>query len=346
MNKIEPIQEFERTGYMDYPYIDYPLFSYVNMVANNFWWEPEPDFDEEKGEQYFIKSPSFVPSRFARRYIDRQIDVSHLDKYLQAANEKPIFKHHKFSEIDDTNRHDLKKVQEENVPDISMTLKVYHLDISKFWYLCVCIKDWVEGKTCEGARISLPTHREELKNLTNELNKLNPKLFGSTIKTTGKAKLTLNVNGKNTVIEDTQTLTLLNVAVLNFLDSGICKTTIRVDGEKDEYIVHNPLLDTSELGTERLTKAKAKTIKLALFYKYLNWFLKEKEADNDIIANYPLSISINKDLLISRMAFFTGVTDNEKFLSADNSDKGFIRTAISGYEDVEIPTDNKYYGFG
>ena len=179
MNRIEPIEEFERTGYMDYPYIDYPLFSYVNMVANEHWWEPVPDFDVETGEEYFIMNPSFVPSRFARRYLDGKIDVSRLDKYLQAASEKPIFKHHKFLEIDDTNRQELQKVQDDCLPDISMTLKAYHLDISKFWYLCVCVKDWVEGKTCEGAIISLPTHREELKNLTNELNKLNPKLFGN-----------------------------------------------------------------------------------------------------------------------------------------------------------------------
>lgn len=343
MKGIEPIQEFENTGWLDYPYIDYPLFSYVNMVANNFWWVPEHDFDEEKGEEFFIQEPSFVPSRFARRYIDGLIDISRLDKYLQAVSEKPIFKHCKFEKIDETNEQELKKTKEDNVPDMSMTLKAYHLDISKFWYLCVCIKDWVEGKTCEGARISLPTHREELKNLTNELNKLNPKLFGSTIETTGKAKLILNINGKNTEIDDTHTLSLLNVAIKNFLDSDICKTKIRFEGEKTEYIVNNLLLDSSKIGNQRLSKDKAKTIKLSLFYKYLNWFLEKKEIDNNIVESYPLFISTNKDLLISRMAYLTGVTDNDKFLNADDSGKGYIRTAISGYEDLEIPVANKYY---
>ncbi len=343
MNNIEPLQEFERTGYMDYPYLNYPLFSYVNMVADHFWWEPEHDYDEETGEEYFIGNPSFVPSKFARRYIDGKIDTSRLGKYLKAVNEKPIFKHRKFSEIQKIDNKEQKREEQDNLPDLSMTLKAYHLDMSRFWYLCICIKDWVEGQTCEGARISKPTHREELTNLTNELNRLNPKLFGSTIQTTGKAKLTLNVRGKNTVIEDTQTLTLLNVALLNFLNSDLCKTTIKVDGED---VIHNLLLDSSELGTKRLTKDKAKTIKLSLFYRYLSWFLKGKEVDSDVIENYPRSISTNKDVLISRMAYFTGITDDERFLNVDSEDKGYIRTAISGYEDIEVATDNRYYGFG
>ena len=343
MIEIEPIKEFENTGWLDYPYLNYPLFSYVNMVADHFWWVPEHDFDEEKGEEFFIQEPSFVPSIFARRYIDGQIDLSHKEKYLEAVTEKSNYKHHKFTEIDRASDQELKKSKEDDVPDISMTLKAYHLDVSKFWYLCICIKDWVEGKTCEGARISLPTHRQELINLTNELNKLSPKLFGSAIETTGKAKLTLNVNGTKTIIDDTHTLSLLNAAIQSFLDSDICKTKIRFEGEETKYIVNNLLLDSSKISDQRLSKDKANTIKLSLFYKYLNWFLGKKEIDKEIIDNYPFFIPTNKDLLISRMAFFAGVTNNENYLNADYSNKGYIRTAISGYENVEIATANKYY---
>ena len=46
------------------------------------------------------------------------------------------------------------------------------------------------------------------------------------------------------------------------------------------------------------------------------------------------------------MAFLTGLTDDSKFLEPDNAGKGYIRTAISGYEDVKVGTDNKYYGSG
>ena len=42
----------------------------------------------------------------------------------------------------------------------------------------------------------------------------------------------------------------------------------------------------------------------------------------------------------------TGLTDDRRFLVPDNAGKGYIRTAISGYEDVKVETDNKFYGSG
>ena len=90
----------------------------------------------------------------------------------------------------------------------------------------------------------------------------------------------------------------------------------------------------------------AKTVRLALFYKYLGWFMEQREVDEELVNNNPTLISTNKDLLISRMAYLTGLTDNRKFLDPDNAGKGYIRTAISGYEDKKVATDNKYYGSG
>ena len=90
----------------------------------------------------------------------------------------------------------------------------------------------------------------------------------------------------------------------------------------------------------------AKTVRLALFYKYLSWFLEHRVVDEDLVNNHPYLISTNKDLLISRMAYFTGLIDDCRFLKPDNAGKGYIRTAISGYEDVTVGTDNKFYGSG
>ena len=345
MIEIVPITEYERTGYMDYPYIDDPLFEYVNKVADKFWWEPVHDFDEETNEEYFIENPSFVPSRFARRYLDGKIDLSTLSLYVDAVGEEIYKTHISMRDLDRVpigNGQTTKK----DVPNISMTLKAYRLDISKFWYLCVCIKDWVDGKTCEGARLDNPTHRQELKTLVNELKRLNPQPWGGNNKTKGKAKLTLNVKGKNTVIEDGQTLALVEYAVSYFLDSDKCKKTVLVKGEETRIERNSTLLDSCELSKKRLTKRMAKTVRLALFYKYLSWFLEHRVVDEDLVNNHPYLISTNKDLLISRMAYFTGLIDDCRFLKPDNAGKGYIRTAISGYEDVTVGTDNKFYGSG
>ena len=345
MIEIEPITEYERTGYMDYPYIEDPLFEYLNKVADNFWWEPVHDFDEETNEDYYIENLSFVPSWFARRYLDGKIDLSTLPLYINAVGEEVQKKHISMRDIDETPTKNM-GLMGADVPNISMTLKAFKLDVSKFWYLCICIKDWVDGKTCEGARLDNPTHREELEALVNELNKLDPQPWGGNIKTNGKAKLTLNVKGKNMVIEDGQTLTLIGYAVYEFLKSDTCKKTVIEEGKEIRVDRNSLLLDSSELSKKKLTKQMAKTVRLALFYKYLSWFMELMEVDEDLVKNHPYVISTNRDLLISRMAYFTGLTDNRKFLDPDNAGKGYIRTAISGYEDVKVGTDNKFYGSG
>ena len=345
MIEIEPITEYETTGYMDYPYIEDLLFEYLNKVANYFWWEPDHDFDEETNEDYFNENPSFVPSRFARRYLDGKIDLCTLPLYIHAVGEDVQKKHISMRDIDMTPTKNRSHI-DVDVPNISMTLKAFKLDVSKFWYLCICIKDWVDGKTCEGARLENPTHREELETLVNELNKLDPQPWGGNIKTKGKAKLTLNVKGKNTVIDDGQTIALIGYAVYKFLNSDTCKKTILEEGKEIRVNRNSLLLDSSVLSKKKLTKQMAKTVRLALFYKYLSWFMEQRDLDEDLVKNYPYKILTNRDLLISRMAYFTGLTDNRKFLDPDNAGKGYIRTAISGYEDVTVGTDNKYYGSG
>lgn len=345
MIEIVPITEYETTGYMDYPYLEDPLFDYLNKVANKFWWEPEHNYDEETCEEYFIENPSFVPSRFARRYLDGKIDLSTLPLYLEAVQEEISKKHISWYSLDKTPQHNVQPTKE-TVPNISMTLKAYGLDISKFWYLCICIKDWVEGKTCEGARIDNFTPREELQAIVDEIGKLDFQLCGIKCKSNSKAKLTLNVKGKNTVIDSEQTLAILAYAVSLFLESDYCKKTEIKEGKETRVLKPVTVLDSCELSEKRLNKQMAKTVRLALFYEHLNWFMEHREVDDDLVKNYPTLISTNKDLLISRMAFLTGLTDDSKFLESDNAGKGYIRTAISGYEKITVKTDNKYYGSG
>ena len=200
-----------------------------------------------------------------------------------------------------------------------------------------------KGKTCEGARIDNLTSRQELQAIVDEIDKLD---YKPTNKNKRRAKLTLNVKGKNTIIESEQTLGLLAFAVSEFLESDYCKKTETVEGKETRVLKPVTVLDSCELGEKRLTKQMSKTVRLALFYQHLNWFMEQKEVDENLVKNYPTVISTNKDLLISRMAYFTGLSDDHRLLEPDNAGKGYIRTAISGYEKITVKTDNKYYGSG
>jgi hypothetical protein len=218
----------------------------------------------------------------------------------------------------------------ESIPDISMTLKAYDLDISKFWYLCVFLKDYVTGETIEGARIEELTHRERLEKFVSLVNQLNPDLFGGLYKTTGKAELTLRVGkGKKNklVLNNGHTLALIRNGIQYVLDN-----------------YHSDYLDFSEVDqSKRLKSTKGDIVKIALFYKYMLWFLDHCTINKEVIKE-ALSLSTSKILLISQLVYILGLTDNKNFLGENN--ETYLRTYISGYEDYKSNIDNKFYGSG
>jgi hypothetical protein len=70
------------------------------------------------------------------------------------------------------------------------------------------------------------------------------------------------------------------------------------------------------------------------------WFLDKQVIDEEFVNNSKYSVSTSKNLLITRMAYYTGLTDNENFLTKDGF---YARTYISGYENVKVDTINAYY---
>lgn len=303
-----------------------PLLDYVCKVANCFWM----DYDVETQNPIGYSS---MPRRFAHRYLNGEIDVTSKKLYCKCVAPKATnTKHIKYIENIYYGKEDHKESEykEESITDISLTLKAYGLDCSKFWYLCVFLKDYVTGETIEGARIEQNTHREYLERFVSLVNKLNPELWGTFYKTTGEAELTLKVGkGKNNklVIDNGHSLALIRDGIQYVLDN-----------------YHSAYIDFSEVNTiDRLKKTKGNTVRIALFYKYMLWFLDQCTLNQEVVKeSYCLSTS--KILLISRLVYILGLSDNKQFLG--ESSETYLRTYISGYEDVKVNVDNKFYGSG
>ena len=82
--------------------------------------------------------------------------------------------------------------------------------------------------------------------------------------------------------------------------------------------------------------------KIALFYKFLSWFLKDKVADKAIYA------SKDKSLLISRMIFILGISDDESFFEEykeDGTKADYLKNYIKKYKDIVAPTFQSRYLF-
>lgn len=285
-----------------------PLFDYVNEVAEHFWQGYDPEED--------TMLPSSVPTVFAERFCNELIDISRQEKYLATI-------------------------------EVQDTIRAFGLDISKFWYLCLCIKDYVDGQTI-GVPKRTPTHREEIMALIEEMNKLHPEPFlcdainndGETIKilngfkADGKAELTLKVSGSKHPIKvtDLQTISIVNLALSLFIDSQ----------PKEGY----NLLDSSTLNFEDTISLKD-IYRIYLFDKYLSWFVKNLNADKTVESSLINErVSFDKRLLVSRMIFVLGVSDDESYFDEynENGDKlNFLKNNLKKYKDVKIPTHNDIY---
>ena len=155
MIKNLPLHKYEQDYYSE------PLLEYVKEVTDNFW-----------PEEYLI--------RFVTRLFDKEIADYKLAEYVDAATEKH-FKHSSYRELHASKFKGTYTPNEQHPysGEIAGTLKAYGLDMSKFWYLCLMVKDYVVGATKEGCPTLTATHRSEISDLITQLDSLKPDLFPS-----------------------------------------------------------------------------------------------------------------------------------------------------------------------
>jgi hypothetical protein len=206
--------------------------------------------------------------------------------------------------------------------EIQSTLDAFGLDSNKFWYLCLFLKDYAKGQTTNAIKTN-PTHREELSNLLDELNKMNIKIKYDRILSAEKGgELSFKVEGgKKVVITDKTTLIYINAAITIFMEK------------------YNKILDESTLDINATTSLPL-IYQIYLFNKYLSMFLKPLVAKKGTIA------SKDKSFLISKMIYVLSISDDVKFITEykDNGDKlNHLKNLLSRYKNIKIPTLNSIY---
>lgn len=247
------------------------------------------EFPAYDGEGFY---ESNMPDLFGIRYVKGMIKPIGFDKYL------------------------------DDKLEIQYTLDAFGLDSNKFWYLCLFLKDYVKGQTTNAIKTN-PTHREELSNLLDELNKMNIKIKYDRILSAEKGgELSFKVEGgKKVVITDKTTLIYINAAITTFMEK------------------YNNILDKSTLDINATTSLPL-IYQIYLFNKYLSIFLKPLVAKKGTIA------SKDKSFLISKMIYVLSISDDVKFITEykDNGDKlNHLKNLLSRYKNIKIPTLNSIY---
>lgn len=259
------------------------------------------------------RTSSNIPYTFARRYVEGKIKTtSKVDKYLGSE-------------------------------EVMRTLKALGLNISKFWYLCLCIKDYVEDRTKNALEVT-PTHRKVLTNLMEDMDKMNPAIKYDAIVTADKGgELTFKLEGEKhkITITDKQTLTLINIAI----------------GDMLERYGNEPILKHLLDGCEREEKTISNlstTKQIYLFDKYLSRFLdmldkmdESKWLEDKVELEDGRKTSKDKKLLISRMIFILELSTDENYYREfdENGNRiNKLKNTLNWYKKkTDIPTRNRIY---
>ena len=308
-----------------------PLLDYVRDFSNNYWKNKE--FIIGKREEGGGNISPF-PSRFAKRLNENDIQKYRLNDYLKAITEYKPKRHIPFYAIDKDLPTTVKQQSSDDESNISMTLRAYNLDASKFWYLCLMIRDYIEGVANMYSMREVATHRDLINQLIESLDLLDSPENNDILTLSANTDIELvlrikkkgNSNFRKVVnINDIVTLRFIRVALRMILLS---------EREELDFPVH------SLFGDGTPNKKIGSHFQLSLFYRYLMWFLNKQEVDKEFANNSLFTVSVSKNMLISRMAYYTGLTDDVRFLT-QNGD--YLRAYISGYEDTEDSVLNYCY---
>lgn len=236
--------------------------------------------------------------------------------------------------------------------DIQDTLRAFHLDAEKFWYLCLFILDVAEGFVTDTVEEITPM--DELISLCNALSKAKPmipeidKIFeaGDWCPIESNSVLSVKVGNKNIFsITNQSTLRTIQYILQDFIQNH----------RTDEYL--NDSSFTAKMG-----KDKPAMMKLVLFNRYLIDFLQSitvdtsvkpsdriverKTIDGDVkkIIMKGGSICYDRSTLIGRMAYELGIAvDRYGQLNERFKEVGYFKDYIKKDKDKRISATNCRY---
>lgn len=205
--------------------------------------------------------------------------------------------------------------------DIQDTLQELGVNIEMFWYLLLFVMDYTEG-SCWNATEVKESPKEQLEELANliadncsDTNKVSGAIFSTPI------TITINAKGK-------QTLTIDNPNAIAYIGL-LCSKAIN-------EIEDNSILSLKYSNDDTLTVSDS--MRICLFAKMFSHFFEVNKQFNKR-QKKGSTISLSKNLLISRLAHFAKLTTNKNYIEDDDN----LKKVIKDYGNKEMTTTNNYY---
>lgn len=315
--QIEELPDLKVAWHESYKCLDEPLLEYVWEVANHFL----PDYEDV----------SAAPAIFANRYAERNLSVE--ERYERAQEMKTFkgtleeYRKREYRELDDS----FKKTFLENT-NLQNTIEAFGFDISKFWYLLLFIRDFIEDIGTNSPTVEKPLLEDFASFLTN--------LCEAT-------SIVLKQDNKNVYsTEREDLLDIIQKAVYHFSDTY----SKIVNGKQDREtkikqlqelglkgFIDNSLLSQINFNGKYKLDDSHKRWKFAEMFLY---FLEDKKADKKRVRDRSARISIEKNLFVSRLLYTAGYVSeayNNEFLDNGGKPNRLLSLFIRKYSKEKFP---------
>ncbi len=195
--------------------------------------------------------------------------------------------------------------------EIQGSLEGMGVHSEKFWYLLLFIFDYTKYCSWDGLYLAL-SPKEELQKLVEILDK--------EAKSTESPQITIKKGKKSFVIENEDTIKCI-----------VELSKLAISNTEEGSIMYLHLADKDK----KINESLAIWIFASMFFD----FFKESKDKFNSRQNKECDFSFSKNLLISRLIYFTRLSINESYdVSADN-----LKDVLKKYKDKSIPAINNIY---
>lgn len=322
--KIQELPDYKPNRYGFDKYENEPLLEYVWKVENGYI---------NNGDD--CRSPIEL-AIFVNRYIETKLTdeekyTRHIEIYPSATLESAKEYYSERTKLDTSFKDKFFESKE-----VKNTIKAFNLDLDKFWYLLLFVKDYVDDCYTNAPKIGLSE--------VEKVNEMAEKILEATeiiVKKKGE---------KDYKIQDEYTLSILKYSVNYFIKTyniienienrEELKIKLEELGLNRTIWDNNPILFEEKVSFEN-------SHKIRLFADMFQYFLKDLKADKKLMGRHTTrEDSTDRLLFISRLAYIVGYANEEYYERyVENEERKLVprnklKNLLNKYKKKPLPPKN------
>ena len=322
--KIQELPDYKANRYGFDKYKNEPLLEYVWKVENGYINNGDDCCSP-------IELAIFVNRYIETKLTDDEKYARHIEIYPSTTLESAKEYYSERTKLDTSFKDKFFESKE-----VKNTIKAFNLDLNKFWYLLLFVKDYVDDCYTNAPKIGLSE--------VEKVNEMAEKILEATeiiVKKKGE---------KDYKIQEEYTLSILKYSVNYFIKTYNIIENIENREERNAKLKELGLNGTIMNGNPILFEEKVSfedSHKIRLFADMFQYFLKDLKADKKLMGRHTTrEDSTDRLLFISRLAYIVGYANEEYYERyVENEERKLVprnklKNLLNKYKKKPLPPKN------